>query len=226
MLASKRLELDFMYSAVDGSAVRLVMALWHKTNPKVSPHGVGVLIQNLFSRDGKGFAPVLALLEDSVLVVALAHIARYRVSIEPNKDMFSPFEPLVGDVGSELATIVVEWVRFTSCHKMLDGLQNDLEHEGLRQSVRRYNEKFCEHAGIPFVYDVEGREEYSRDKWGTNVSALFQVRERRPEPLAFHRPDARTGRPRPRCSRTGRQPPRWSASWRSCTCSSATTTTA
>ena len=217
MLADHRFLIDFMYGAVDGAAVRLVIALKHRTNPQVKPHGVGVMIQKLFTFDGKrGFSPVLAL-NDSVLVLAIAHVARYRVSVQPELDMFSPFNPRIGDVGTELAETVVEWVRFSSCRLMLDGLQRELQHDELRQRVRKYNEDYCRHLGLDFAYDVEEPKDWnSRDKKAHTVSALFQVSAHSARASVKNWPcrDTRPRRSRPTRSRTGRSPHRSRTYWR------------
>lgn len=177
MLSDKRFHVDFMYGAVDGSAVRLVIALRHLTNPDVSPHGIGVLIQNLFNHENRNtFSPVLAL-NDSVLILAIAHIARYRVSVKPELDMFSPFDIRVGDVGTALAETIVEWVRFSSCRLMLDGLQKELKCDALRLGIRKYNEDYCTLTGIKNPYDIEDPQDWnSRDKRAHTVSVLFQVK--------------------------------------------------
>ena len=167
-----------MYGGVDGCAVRLVIAVRHGTNPKVSPHGLGVLIQNLFGKaEGKSFAPVLTLNAET-LMMAISHVSHYRNSTNCKKNVFSPYDPSVGDVGNELAGLLVEWMRFTSCRLILDGLQRDLENPELREYVRKWNEDCCRHNGIPFQFDAEDPafcKWNSRDKEAHTVSALFQV---------------------------------------------------
>lgn len=138
---------------------------------------MGSLIQKRFpSKQGKGFAPVLPL-DESNLVVAIAHVARHRVTKDPGTDMFSPFDPRIGDVGNELAETVVEWVRFSSCGMMLDGLQRELNEE-LRARVRQYNETYCsKRLGYPPPYDLYDPKLWnSKDKKAHTVSVLFQVR--------------------------------------------------
>lgn len=178
MMASKQFALDFMYGAADGNCARVVFALRHHRNPEISPHGVGTMIQQLFPHvHGKGFAPVLTL-DEATLVVVIGHIARYRNSTEPHNDAFNASNPVSGDVGNCLASTVVEWVRFTSCRPMLDGLQHDLTNSALREHVRSWNMGVCKFHQIPFQYDMEDPVFWnSRDKLADSVSAVFQVGE-------------------------------------------------
>lgn len=179
MFADKRFLIDFMYGAVDGTAVRVVFGLRHLSNPKISPHGVGALLQKLFAhKDRKGFSPVLAV-DETTLVVVLAHIARYRNTTDPAKDMFNPYDSSVGDVGNELAATVVEWVRYTSCRLMLDGLQRDLDtvdSSALRTKVMHWNKDTSKLHGIPFQYNIENPKVWnSKDKMAKSASVIFQV---------------------------------------------------
>jgi hypothetical protein len=176
LFTKTQFDVEFMYSAVDGNAVRVVFALVNRRNPNISPHGVGTLIQKRFTHDaGKGFAPVLTL-DEATFVIVIAHIARYRVTTEPHMDVFNPKNPMIGDVGSCLAATVVEWVRFTSCRMMLDGLQQDLQTPDLRDRIRSWNEGHCLYHEIPFRYDMEdGKYWNSKDKLADSVSAIFQV---------------------------------------------------
>jgi hypothetical protein len=173
MFAQKRFVLDFLYGGTDGHCVRAVFSLSHKSRPVISPHGVGTLIQTEFPhKHGKGFVPVLTLDEPTVAVV-IAHIANYRVTTEPHKDVFNPTN---GDVGSCLAATVVEWMRFTSCRLMIDGLYHELEGMPLAEDIRSWNQGVCTFHGIPSPYGYEDRKVWnSRDKTADSVSAIFQV---------------------------------------------------
>lgn len=177
MFQGSRFELQFMYGACDGHAVRVVFGVSHKTNPKVLPRGLAVLIQKTFTKgDRRGFIPMLSLDETGTFLTAIAHVGRYRVTTDPRKDAFNLYDPCVGDVGDALAETVVEWVRFTSCRLMLDSLQSELDDPVQREQVRSYNLKICEIHGIPFEYDMESLKVWnSKDKLANSVSVIFQV---------------------------------------------------
>jgi len=173
MFAEKQFIIDFMYGGTDGVCARVVFSLSHRKNPVISPHGVGSLIRKVFPhKHGKGFAPVLTL-DEPTLAVVIAHIARYRVTTEPHRDVFGPTN---GDVGTCLAATIVEWVRFTSCRLMIDGLFHELEGTPLAEGIRLYNQKVCTYYDIPSPYGFEDRAAWnSKDKMADSVSAIFQV---------------------------------------------------
>ena len=173
MFTIKQFIVDFMYGGTDGVCARVVFSLSHRKNPVISPHGVGSLIRKEFPhKHGKGFAPVLTL-DEPTLAVVIAHIARYRVTTEPHRDVFGPTN---GDVGTCLAATIVEWVRFTSCRLMIDGLFHELEGTPLAEGIRLYNQKVCTYYDIPSPYGFEDRAAWnSKDKMADSVSAIFQV---------------------------------------------------
>lgn len=173
MFALKQFDVDFMYGGTDGVCARVVFSLSHTKNPVISPHGVGSLIRKKFPhKHGKGFAPVLTL-DEPTLAVVIAHIARYRVTTEPHRDVFDSTN---GDVGNCLARTIVEWVRFTSCRLMIDGLFHELEGMPLAEGIRLYNQKVCAYHHIPSPYGFEDRAAWnSKDKMADSVSVIFQV---------------------------------------------------
>ena len=177
VLRDHQFEVDFMYGATDGQGARVVFSVVHPKNPRISPHGIASLIQRVFNYgEVRGFVPMLNVDEPSVFIACIAQIARYRVSTNPRKDAFNPYDPTLGDVGCKLAETIVEWTRYTACHLQIDSLQAELENADLRDQVRAYNLKICQIHGIPFHYDRESTKVWnSKNKTASCVSAIFQA---------------------------------------------------
>jgi len=182
-LARRRFKIPFMYAGTDGRAVRLVFSVYHEQNPIITTKGLGQLISNEFlppSPDGsrsKTFIPVLRLDEKrfpQFLTIILGHIAKLRVSTNPEQDKFNTGNPITGDAGDAFYAMFVQLIRATSCARMIRGLYQSL-HEPLKDEFKRETQRCMDLLGIKFNFDW-AQEQWDNIKMCSAVSLLIQVR--------------------------------------------------
>lgn len=178
LLASKRFDLKFMYAGLDGRAVRLVFSVTHSTNPIVNNHGLGKLLSATFPwfKSGNGgYVPVMELPDPASLAIAIAHVSTYRVTTEPFSDQFNPGNHVTGDMGDECAAAFVEWIRGTSCARMLRNLAEPLT-PAFQTKVQSETLAVLRRHEVEFSYtDADPDKWTSKRKESRAISALIQV---------------------------------------------------
>ena len=184
-LGRRRFKIPFMYAGTDGRAVRLVFSVYHEQNPIITTKGLGQLISNAFipsNADGsrpKTFIPVLRLEpEMRFLPIILGHVAKLRVSTNPEQDKFNTDNPITGDAGDAFYAMFVQLIRATSCARMIRGLYQSL-HQPLKDEFKRETQRCMGLLGIKFNFNW-AQEQWDNVKMCSAVSLLIQVGSSRP----------------------------------------------
>jgi hypothetical protein len=178
-LERRRFKIPFMYSGTDGRAVRLVFSVYHEQNPIITTKGLGQLISNAFiplNADGsrpKTFIPVLRL-DMRLLPIVISHVAKLRVTTNPEKDEFNTANPITCDAGDAFYAMFVQLIRATSCARMIRGLYQSLR-QPLKDEFKRETQRCMGLLGIEFNFDW-AQEQWDNVKMCNAVSLLIQVR--------------------------------------------------
>lgn len=140
----------FLYGGVYENTVRVVVGLLHYSGTPVTPFGVAKLISIRLLGQSSRFVPTVMLQFPALLGIALAHASLGRISDQPAKDAFDPFN---GDIGYPWLARIIEEVRHSANARQI----RQFLHHGVKPqqqaAVRTGNQDVAREFGIDLSYD-------------------------------------------------------------------------